>query len=388
MNYAEILELKLKILNNKTESSLETKICQAVEQIENLSTNEKMEIAGKLKDEIIGYGAIQKYLDDEDISEIMINGLHRFFIEKKGKLEELPPIFENDQHLMQLIYRIASEVGREINQSKPILDARLKDGSRVNVILNPIAINGPIVTIRKFGRSVICAEGFISSGSFTSEIHSFLLNLVKARYNIFISGGTGTGKTTLLNYISQSIPEDERIITVEDAAEIDISNHRHVISMETRSSSLSDYSVNISKLIKNALRMRPDRIIVGEVRGEEVVDMLQAMNTGHEGSISTGHSNSPMDMLIRLEVISASYSEIDHHLIRKQIISAIDIIIHLERINGIRRIQSIVEIIKYESDYQINTIYDYEKDEQTPTDVFEKRLRNRRKYDKYLKRQA
>lgn len=386
MNYQTVLDLKYQILSNSDEGDLSNKIKMTVNSIENLSFNEKMQLIQDLHNEIIGYGVIQKFLDDPKISEIMINGLGSFYIEKEGYIQKLPVIYENLEHLMQLIYRIASEVGREINQSKPILDARLKDGSRVNVILSPVAINGPIVTIRKFNKSINTNNQLIENNTLTSELDEFLVQLVQSKHNIFISGGTSTGKTTILNYISQNIPADERIITIEDAAEIDIQNNGHIISMETKNSSSKDNIISISKLIKNSLRMRPDRIIVGEVRGEEVVDMLQAMNTGHDGSISTGHANSAMDMLIRLEVIASSHSDISNILVRKQIISAIDIIIHLERLEGRRYIEYVYEIVKNKDEYILNQIYDRENDHNTTSEEFEKRLVHKRKFNKYIKR--
>lgn len=384
MNFKQVMDLKLKVLADTGTDELYQKIVRAVDVLDNLSTNEKLKTIRALQDEIEGYGVIQRYLDDESISEIMINGVDAFFIEKNGVIEMHEPVFESPEHIMQFVYRIASEVGREINQSRPILDARLKDGSRVNVLLSPIAIKGPVVTIRKFNKSITETAQLVEAGTMTEALSSFLNELVKTKYNIFISGGTGTGKTTLLNYLSQSVPKDERIITIEDAAEIDIKKHPHVLSLETRNSTVAENTVGMSRLIKNALRMRPDRIIVGEVRGEEVVDMLQAMNTGHEGSISTGHANSPMDMLVRLEVISASYSEIDHSLIRRQIISAIDIIIHLAREGGRRYIESVVEIDKGKKDYYTNKIYDAGDDAETTHADLAKRLINRHKYEKRL----
>lgn len=386
MNYKEVLHLKYQILSNPKEMELIEKIKLTVNSMDDLSFNERIALIQDLHNEIIGYGVIQRYLDHPQVSELMINGLESFYIEMDGSIQKLPVVYENVEHLMQLIYRIASEVGREVNQSKPILDARLKDGSRVNVILNPIAINGPIVTIRKFNKSINTGNQLIANDTLTSELERFLVKLVRSKHNIFISGGTSTGKTTILNYISQSIPPDERIITIEDAAEIDIQNHGHIISMETRNSSSKENEVSISKLIKNSLRMRPDRIIVGEVRGEEVVDMLQAMNTGHDGSISTGHANSAMDMLVRLEVIASSHSDIGNTLIRKQIISAIDIMIHLERLNGRRYIEYVYEMDKSKNEYTLNQIYDSEHDRNTTEEEFEKRLKHRRKIDKYCKR--
>lgn len=234
--------MKIQILADTTDRSLQEKIVEMVDRMERLSTNEKQKIISRLEDEILGYGAIQPFLNDDAISEIMINGLNSFYVESDGMIENRPPIFESMDHLMQLIYRIAAEVGREINQSRPILDARLSDGSRVNVILNPIAIYGPIVTIRKFNKTITDAIRFVASGTFTEGLNRFMLNLVKSRYNLFISGGTGTGKTTLLNYIAQSIPREERIITIEDAAEIDIERHPHVVAMEMRNSTREETS--------------------------------------------------------------------------------------------------------------------------------------------------
>lgn len=386
MNYKKVLDLKYQILSNSSTGDLDEKIKMTVNSIEDLSFNEKMRLMQDLYNEIIGYGVIQKYLDNPKISELMINGLESFYIEKEGCIQKLPVIYEDKEHLMQLIYRIASEVGREINQSRPILDARLKDGSRVNVILNPIAITGPIVTIRKFNPTMNSNNQLIENKTLTKDLEVFLIRLIQSKYNIFISGGTSTGKTTILNYIAQSIPPEERIITIEDAAEIEIQNNGHIISMETRNSTSKESEISISKLIKNSLRMRPDRIIVGEVRGEEVVDMLQAMNTGHDGSISTGHANSAQDMLVRLEVIASGYTNISNTLIRKQIISAIDIIIHLERLDGRRYIEYVYEVEKNKDTYVLNEIYDREKDQETKTEEFEGRLRYKRKYNKYIKR--
>lgn len=381
MKYDDILALKIEILSEGADSDLEERIVSIVSSKENMSTHEKMECIEKLKNEIVGYGAIQPLLDDPDISEIMINGLEENYIERKGELSQIPRVFDSEDHIMQLVYRIAAEVEREVNQANPLLDARLRDGSRVNIILPPLSLVGPVVTIRKFNKQLL------SSGNidmFTPDIEKFIANLVRAKYNIFICGGTGTGKTTLLNHISKNIPAGERVITVEDAAEIDISDQGHVITLETKSSTNKAHDIGISRLIRNALRMRPDRIIVGEVRGEEVVDMLQAMNTGHDGSISTGHANSAMDMLIRLEVISSGHSQLNHELIKKQIISAIDIIIHIERHRGRRAIENIFEIEKNTGDYKIHKIYEREEDEETTEESFEKRLINNRKFRRYI----
>lgn len=353
-----------------------------------LSTKERMRWRSRLEDEINGYGVLEPLLKNPEISEIMINGLQSCYIEINGSIEKHHPLFESIEHLMQLIYRIASEVGREINQANPILDARLKDGSRVNVVLNPVSINGPTITIRKFNKKFFGAEELLQSRMLSSGLNEFLIMAIQSKLNIFISGGTGTGKTTLLNYLAQHVPRNERIITIEDAAEINIQNGGHIISMETKNGHNKEHVISMSKLIKNALRMRPDRIIVGEVRGEEVLDMLQAMNTGHDGSISTGHANAAEDMLVRLEVVASNHSGMNNELIRKQIISAIDLMIHIERMDGRREVAFVGEIEKNRNDYQINPIYHSFSDKNLEAEELLQRIIRKQKFDKYRQRQA
>lgn len=334
---------------------------------------------------IVKYDIVQPYLEDPKISEIMINGLDRMFIEKDGLLKETDTKFSSLDHIHQFIQKIATEVGREINLSHPIMDARLKDGSRVNVILNPIALKGPIITIRKFNLLYNDPNELVQQGMFSEEIGDFIRKCIRSKYNIFICGGTGSGKTTLLNCMTSYINGNERIIVIEDASEINVSHIVNSISLETRTTQKSEQSINMSILIRNALRMRPDRILVGEVRGSEVIDMLQAMNTGHDGSISTGHSNSPYDMLTRLEVIASSYTEINHLLIRRQIISAIDILIYVERLpDGRRKITNISEVIKNVDDYELNGIYHYTSDEDIKTTKnLVSRIKNTEKLKRY-----
>lgn len=379
MKYSNILEYKLKILEDKSECSLDEKIIKSMDD-QSLSINEKLNLIEILKNEINGYGVIQPFLDDEDISEIMINGLESFYIEKNGEILKTEKIYESVEHIMQFVYRVGAEIGREINQAKPVMDGRLADGSRVNIILNPIAIDGPVITIRKFNKNILSSS---SNKNFPEAVNSLMKLMVRCRFNIFISGGTSTGKTTLLNYIAQSIPVGERVITIEDAAEIDIKDQGHVIAMETRASTNKDSVIGISDLIKNSLRMRPDRIIVGEVRGEEVVDMLQAMNTGHQGSISTGHANSAMDMLTRLEVVATGHTKLDNLLIRRQIISAIDVIIHLEKIHERRVLEGIYEINKNKNDYELNKIFDFEKDAEATENQLTERIIDKRKLRRF-----
>ena len=323
-----------------------------------VGTEEKIKLFDRIFQAIFGYDLIQPLLDQIEVSEIMINGLEPIFVEINGKLTQVQLRFESHEQLMQLIHKICTEVGREINLGSPTLDARLKDGSRVNMVLSPVALNGPIITIRKFKKALSTHRDLMASGMFDATVSDLMAVLVKAKYNLFICGSTGSGKTTLLNCLSSFIPSDERIITIEDAAEISLNHHANVVTLETRKAHQSVNAIQMSHLIKNALRMRPDRIIVGEVRGDEVIDMLQAMNTGHDGSMSTGHSNSPMDMLTRLEVIASSYSEINHLLIRKQIISAIDFIVFVEKLfSGERKITQISEVVKNTQDYALNPIY-------------------------------
>lgn len=301
----------------------------------------------------------------------MINGYEDIFVEKNGKLEKLQNHFESKQELETIITKFVSKAGRAVNESEPIVDTRLEDGSRVNVVMPPIALNGPIVTIRRFPKEAMTVQKLINYGSITPEVAVFLEKLVKARYNIFVSGGTGSGKTTFLNALSNFIPQDERIITIEDSAELQIKNIDNLVRLETRNAGADGKgAITIRDLIKSALRMRPDRIVVGEVRGSEALDMLQAMNTGHDGSLSTGHANSTRDMLSRLETMVLQGADgLPLEAIRQQIASAVDIIIHLSRLRDkSRKTIEIVEILGYDSinrTFELNTLYEFIENEQS-----------------------
>ena len=300
-----------------------------------LSLDQRVAIVGDVYARFRGFGPLDAILRDDSVTEIMVNGPQHIFIERKGEILPLDRSFESEEALLQVIRRITRLGGREVNQSSPIVDTRLPDGSRVNVVLKPIALNGHILTIRKFSSEPMTMERLIRYGSLTPEIASFLERLVKARYNIFISGGTGSGKTTFLNALSNYIPRSERVITIEDSAELTIEGVENLVTLETRNATASaeNAAITIRDLIRASLRMRPDRIIVGEVRGGEALDMLQAMNTGHDGSLSTGHANSAEDMLSRLETMVLQGSEaLPLAAIRQQISSALDIIVHLGRL--------------------------------------------------------
>jgi pilus assembly protein CpaF len=292
----------------------------------------------------------------------MVNGHESIFIEKEGRILKTDLSFESSKKLENIIQTIVSKVNRVVNESNPIVDARLQDGSRVNVVLPPVALNGPILTIRKFSKIPFSLEKLISIGTITRELGDVLYSLVKAGYNIFISGGTGSGKTTLLNVLSNFIPKDERIITIEDSAELRINGVDNLISLETRSSVFNTKNnITIKDLIKTSLRMRPDRIIVGEVRGGEALDMLQAMNTGHDGSISTGHGNSAKDILNRIETMVLTGVQMPLQAIRMQIASAIDIIIHIERMRDrSRKVTSLSEVTGIKNgEITLNNLYEY-----------------------------
>lgn len=299
----------------------------------------------------------------------MINGPKEIFIEKSGRLLRLEERFESEDKLQDVIQRIVALAGREVNQANPIVDTRLPDGSRVNVVLPPISLKGPIVTIRKFSKDPMTVEKLIRYGSITPQIADVLQLLVKAKYNIFICGGTGSGKTTFLNAISNFIPSDERVITIEDSAELQIANVDNLVSLETRNANTAGVgAVSIRDLIKSALRMRPDRIVVGEVRGAEALDMLQAMNTGHDGSLSTGHANSTRDMLSRLETMVLTGADgLPLDAVRQQIASAVDIIVHLSRLRDrSRKTMEITEVVGYEKGaIQLNPLYVFRENEES-----------------------
>lgn len=340
---------------------------------EYITISERVKITEGIFNTIRGLGILDGILKDDDITEVMINGPKEIFIEKEGKLHKLEQSFESERQLEDIIQKIVGQTGREVNQANPIVDTRLPDGSRVNVVLPPISMKGATVTIRKFSKTPMTIEQLLKYGSITPEVAHVLELLVRAKYNIFIAGGTGSGKTTFLNALSNFIPKDERVITIEDSAELQITGIENLVSMETRNANASGSgAVNIRELIKSSLRMRPERIIVGEVRGGEALDMLQAMNTGHDGSLSTGHANSPRDMLSRLETMVLQGAEgLPLEAIRQQIASAVDIIIFLSRLRDkSRKTMEICEITGYEKgEIKLNTLYQLVEDENT---TFEK----------------
>lgn len=334
-----------------------------------ISISQKAMITDEVFSSIRGFGLLDSIIHDDTITEVMINGPREIFIEKSGKLMQLQDEFESEEKLQDIIQRIVALAGREVNQANPIVDTRLPDGSRVNVVLPPISLKGPIVTIRKFSKDPMTVEKLIEYKSITPQIADVLKLLVKAKYNIFICGGTGSGKTTFLNAISNFIPHDDRVITIEDSAELQIVNVDNLVSLETRNANTAGVGqITIRDLIKSALRMRPDRIIVGEVRGAEALDMLQAMNTGHDGSLSTGHANSTRDMLSRLETMVLTGADgLPLDAVRQQIASAVDIIVHLSRLRDrSRKTMEITEVVGYENgEIILNPLYVFEEDENT-----------------------
>ncbi len=322
------------------------------EHAASMARPERNRIAVEIFDSIRGLGPLEKLLADDSISEIMVNGAKQVFIERKGKLLLSDVTFYDNDQLLNVIDRIVSPLGRHIDEATPMVDARLPDGSRVNAVIPPLSLKGPLLTIRKFSKNPLTVENLISYGSLTFKMASFLEACVKGRLNVVVSGGTGSGKTTLLNVLSAYIPHDERIVTIEDAAEIQL-QQKHVLTLEARPANLEGKGqIAIRDLVKNALRMRPDRIVVGEVRGGEALDMLQAMNTGHDGSMTTGHANSTRDMLARLEtMVLMAGMNLPISAIRQQIASAIDIIVQQTRLrDGSRKITSISEVLGMEGD--------------------------------------
>lgn len=315
---------------------------------------------------------LQGFLEDKDITEIMVNGPQDIFIEKKGRLSKTGQCFDSEESLRNVIGQIVAKCNRVVNDSSPIVDARLTDGSRVNVVLNPVAINGPILTIRRFPTKPFLMEDLVRIGSLTKEVADFLHDLVKAGYNIIVSGGTGSGKTTVLNALSAYIPKDERIITIEDSAELQIQGIDNLVRMETKNSNMEGTApITIRDLIKTSLRMRPDRIIVGEVRGGEAMDMVcSAMNCGHDGSMSTVHANSAADTISRLETMILMAVELPIHAIRRQIGSGVDIIIHLGRMRDkSRRILQIAELLNDKNDeIKLNSLYEFMEDKESTKD--------------------
>lgn len=357
-------------LSKIDDEELEEKIEDIVQQkigSRYCSIDQRVSIVQQIYSSIRGFGLLDSIISDDTITEVMINGPDNVFIEQNGRLFKLDKRFESQRRLEDIIQRIVGLAGREVNQANPICDTRLPDGSRVNVVLPPIALCGPTITIRKFSKTPMTIERLIKYGSITQEIADKLELLVRAKYNIFICGGTGSGKTTFLNALSNYIPKDERVITIEDSAELQITGVENLVSLETRNANASGAGqITIRDLIKSSLRMRPERIVVGEVRGGEALDMLQAMNTGHDGSLSTGHANSTEDMLSRLEtMVLQGAAGLPLEAIRQQIASAVDIIIHLSRLRDkSRKTMEITEVLGYENGQIIlNPLYVFEEDE-------------------------
>lgn len=356
-------------LSNYSDDQLEMKIEELVNQQLNgeyCQISQKVSIVQQVYSSIRGLGILDSILKDNSITEVMINGPNNIFVEKEGRVTKLNKRFSSERRLEDIIQRIVGSAGREVSKASPIVDTRLEDGSRVNVVLPPISLVGPVVTIRKFSRTPMTIEQLIKYGSITQDIADVLELLVRAKYNIFIAGGTGSGKTTFLNALSNYIPSEERVITIEDSAELQIANVANLVSLETRNANSAGAGlVTMQDLIKSSLRMRPERIVVGEVRGKEALDMLQAMNTGHDGSLSTGHANSTKDMLSRLETMVLQGAEMPLSAIRQQIASALDIIIFLSRLRDhSRKTMEITEVLDIvDGEIKLNTLYKFEEDD-------------------------
>ena len=367
-------ERLLESIDYSRESSDE-EICELIDEMlvregreRPFSLSERRRLRKELFYAVRKLDVLQELVDNPQVTEIMINGPDRIFIEKNGRLFESDLHFESEEKLQNVIQQIVSECNRVVNEASPIVDARLSNGARVNVVLNPVALNGPIVTIRRFPDKPVTMEDLVSFGSTPEEVCRWLRKLVQAKYNIFISGGTGSGKTTFLNALSNYIPEEERIVTIEDSAELQIRNIRNIVSLETRNANVDGCrEITIRDLIKTSLRMRPDRVIVGEVRAGEAFDMMQCLNTGHDGSMSTGHANSSRDMLSRLENMILMGIEIPLEAIRQQIASGIDIIVHLGRLRDkSRKVLEIVEVQGYENGkIVLNPLYRFEEEGET-----------------------
>ena len=364
MSDDQLQVLATKVLEDKIEWA-RTNSTEAYDELSSLNFKEKRFITDAVFESIRGLGVLGQIIGDPDVTEVMINGYKDIFVEKAGKLFKLENQFESRRELEIIITKFVSKAGRAVNESEPIVDTRLEDGSRVNVVMPPVALNGPIVTIRRFPKEAMTVDKLLAYGSITPEVAEVLQLLVSSKYNIFVSGGTGSGKTTFLNALSNFIPRDERIITIEDSAELQIKNIDNIVRLETKNAGPDGKgAITIRDLIKSALRMRPERIVVGEVRGAEALDMLQAMNTGHDGSLSTGHANSTYDMLSRLETMVLTGADgLPLEAVRQQIASAVDIIIHLSRLRDkSRKTMEIVEILDYDMEKRrinVNSLYEF-----------------------------
>jgi pilus assembly protein CpaF len=346
---------------------------------EGISRDDRERLAAEIADDILGHGPLERLLADDSVTEIMVNGPYDVWVERQGRLYETTVRFTDESHLRRIINKIVAQVGRRIDESSPLVDARLPDGSRVNAVIPPLSLSGPLVTIRKFSKKRLDLNDLIRLGTLSTETVEFLQRCVLAELNILISGGTGSGKTTLLNALSTAIPDADRIVTIEDAAELRL-NQRHVLRLEARPKNIEgEGEIPIRELVRNSLRMRPDRIIVGEVRGAESLDMLQAMNTGHDGSLCTVHANSCRDALSRVEtmVLMAGF-DLPMKAIRQQVASALDLIVHLERVeDGSRKVTAITEVGRMESDViTLQDIFEFKVDEVTSDRVVVGQLRS------------
>jgi pilus assembly protein CpaF len=340
-----------------TQTELEQKVRQTLQEVlaageMPLTTADRARIAQEIADDILGYGPIEPYLRDVDVTEIMVNGPEQIFVERAGRIQPVEGRFADEAHLRRTIDKIVGRVGRRVDESSPMVDARLPDGSRVNAIIPPLAVDGSLLTIRKFSADPLTADDLVAFGSMTRMVSNFLASCVRGRLNILVSGGTGAGKTTTLNVLSGFVPEDERVITIEDAAELQL-HQEHVLRLEARPPNIEGKGeVKIRDLVRNALRMRPDRIVIGEIRDAAALDMLQAMNTGHDGSVGTVHANSPRDVLSRVEtMVLMAGMDLPMRAIREQVSSAVDLIVHQSRFkDGSRRITHITEVVGMEGD--------------------------------------
>src|SRR5881296_3560620 len=357
IHHACIATLGAELFKHEATGDLNERVTRAVtEQLvldrTPLTREERRQIIREITDDILGYGPLENFLRDDSVTEVMVNAHDQIYVERLGKLERTQASFADNSHLLRIIDKIVSQIGRRVDEASPMVDARLPDGSRVNAIIPPLALRGPTLTIRKFSRDPYTMDDLITFGTLTAKSAQFLAACVRGKLNMLISGGTGTGKTTTLNALSSFVPGDERIVTIEDAAELQLQQD-HVITLESRPPNIEGQGeIRIRELVRNSLRMRPDRIIVGEVRGPETLDMLQAMNTGHEGSLTTIHANAPRDALARLETLVLTAGvELPHRAIREQIASAFDLLVQIARlVDGSRRVTHVTEVLHMESD--------------------------------------